>query len=250
MHLEHAAPRTWKRQLADSPIGPALRRIKRWWGSVALLCAGTQTRRHALAGPEGHPGVWRAKRDFQYGFLRRMGLARSDRLLEIGCGTLRGGLPLIDFLEAGNYCGIEAREPVLREAHKELAEAALTHKRPVLLQAADLASVHLGTTFRIVWAFAVLQHMPDETLRGALRCAREHMDREGLFFASVNLAETRRERTWREFPDIARPLHEYLALAEAAGLVAEDLGPLTDWGHPADLINAHHHMLVLRRAEG
>ena len=31
---------------------------------------------------------------------------------------------------------------------------------------------------------------------------------------------------------------------------SRDLGQLPDLGHPADLINAHHHMLVLKRDEG
>jgi SAM-dependent methyltransferase len=249
MDKRHGTLRSLKRRLADSRAGPLLKRTKRWCEDVALRFAPAQTRRHALSGPEGHPEVWRAKREFQYDFLRRMGLAPGDRLLEIGCGTLRGGLPLIGFLEAGNYCGIDAREPVLREAQKELAEAGLTHKRPLLIQAADLAPLDLGTSFRIVWAFAVLQHMSDETLRGTLRCAQAHLEPDGLFFASVNLARDRRERTWREFPDIARPLREYLDSAAAAGLAAADLGPLSEWGHPPDLVNAHHHMLVLRGVE-
>src|SRR5262245_30090573 len=91
---------------------------------LATLFASTAERRHARVGP-AH--LWRMKRAFQLDFLRCTGLERGQRLLDLGCGTLRGGLPLIEFLDAGHYTGIDVRAEVLDEARGELAEAGLAH---------------------------------------------------------------------------------------------------------------------------
>ena len=72
-------------------------------------------RRHSLVGP---PKLWKLKRDFQINFLKNAGLEPQHYLLDIGCGTLRGGIPLIDYLNVGNYTGIERRRKVLEEGGK------------------------------------------------------------------------------------------------------------------------------------
>jgi len=59
-----------------------------------------EDRLEAMVGP---PGVWKDCRDFQINFLRKMGLKTHHQVLDIGCGPLRGGIPLIRYLDAGNY---------------------------------------------------------------------------------------------------------------------------------------------------
>src|SRR5262245_52171544 len=72
-----------------------------------------QARLESMVGP---PGAWQATARFQLAFLRRMGLRPSHRVLDIGCGPLRGGLPLIRYLDRGRYTGIEVRGEALAEA--------------------------------------------------------------------------------------------------------------------------------------
>lgn len=74
-------------------------------------------RRHHLV---GSPKLWKMKQDFQINFLKSQGLKEKDQLLDIGCGTLRGGIPIIKYLDSGNYCGIEVRDQIITEAKKEL----------------------------------------------------------------------------------------------------------------------------------
>ncbi len=84
--------------------------------------------RHILVGAAEH---WQAQRDVQLGFLVARGLRPTHHLLDIGCGTLRGGIPLIRFLEPGHYYGIEVRREVLEQGREELREQQLEQKVPV-----------------------------------------------------------------------------------------------------------------------
>lgn len=65
-----------------------------------------QERRHALVGAAN---VWQQAREFQFQFLLDQGLQKTDKLMDIGCGTLRGGIPMIEYLNIGNYYGMDLR---------------------------------------------------------------------------------------------------------------------------------------------
>ena len=89
---------------------------------LSRLALDRKQRRHGLVGPAK---VWKQKRAFQYAFLTSYGLQQQHILLDIGCGTLRGGIPLIDYLEPRNYIGIDNSERRLAEARRELSSTAL-----------------------------------------------------------------------------------------------------------------------------
>lgn len=220
----------------------AIRRLRR---RLRTTLTTRKQRRHALVGPLA---LWRQKRDFQIAFLRGQGLEPPHTLCDLGCGTLRGGIPIIAYLDAGHYTGIDVRPEVIEEARRELAEHRLEHKRPELIAAADLTQVHLGRRFDVIWAFAVLIHMSDEVLDGALAFVAEHLAPDGRFFANVNLGE-RPPARWRGFPVVWRPLAFYEARAAAAGLEMTDLGEVRNFGHvTGDERGDTKHMLVFRHA--
>lgn len=206
--------------MAVSPLTRLRRRL-------ALLFATKEERRHARVGP-AH--LWKMKREFQIAYLKRMGLAPGQRFLDLGCGTLRGGLPLIEFLDPGNYTGLEVRAKVLEEARAELAEAGLEAKRPSLLYVPDLGALALQTRFDFVWAFSVLIHMEDGVLERALAFVARHLAPGGTFLANVRTQTGGGER-WEEFPALTRSPEFYAAAAARHGLVVRDLGSLAELGH-------------------
>jgi SAM-dependent methyltransferase len=211
-------------------------------GARALL-AGRQARRHGLV---GRPELWQLKREFQISFLRAHGLEPGHTLVDVGCGTLRGGIPIIEYLDAGGYVGIDVRPDVIEEARRELREAGLEHKRPELIAASSLASVDLGRAADRVWAFSVLMHLDDERLDECFDFARRHLAGDGVFYANAITAELPAAR-WREFPVLSRTVDVYRERAARAGLSVRDLGPLAGLGHVTGL--AHHdeqRMLELR----
>ncbi len=52
-------------------------------------------------------GMWEIIGEVQFEFLVSQGLKPQHRLLDIGCGTLRGGRHFIAYLEAEKYTGID-----------------------------------------------------------------------------------------------------------------------------------------------
>lgn len=183
--------------------------------------------RHALVGPSR---LWRMKRDFQIKFLRDMSLLPGHHLCEIGCGTLRGGIPIIRYLEEGHYCGIEVRESALNEARRELEEAGLEDKAPTLVISQDTSQISLDKRFDFIWAFSVLFHMNDETLKNALSFVKKHLKDNGVFYANVNIGE-KAEGNWQGFPVVSRSFEFYESVCAKMDLTPTDIGNLRDLGH-------------------
>ena len=170
------------------------------------------------------------KRRFQFEFLTSRGLRSEHRMLDLGCGTLRGGIPFIDYLETGHYTGVEARAEVLEEGRKELAEAGLEHKHPVLIHESDPARVQLASPVDFVWAFSVLIHMPDETVDAVLGLVSSRLSQGGEFYANIARGENW-EGGWEGFPIVRRPQEFYERLASSHGLEVSEVGSLDTLGH-------------------
>src|SRR5689334_7701637 len=67
----------------------------------------------------------------QFTLLFQAGLREHHRLLDIGCGSLRGGRLFIPYLLPGRYTGVEPNEWLVRDGiASELGEAILEIKRP------------------------------------------------------------------------------------------------------------------------
>lgn len=184
--------------------------------------------RHVLVGPAG---AWKMKRDFQIRFLKEMQLRPEHYLLDIGCGTLRGGIPIIDYLLDGHYFGIESRAHALDEGGKELTESGLEEKNPTLLLCPDISLLTIDRKFDYIWAFSVLMHMTDKILDDTLDFVSNHLSEDGIVYANVKVHDTGTERHWQGFPVVARPVESYRHVCARHGLVVSDLGPLKDHGH-------------------
>jgi cyclopropane fatty-acyl-phospholipid synthase-like methyltransferase len=213
---------------------------------IRSLTQTNEERRHALVGPAE---LWKMKRAFQIRFLSDMGLKPGHYLFEIGCGTLRGGVPLIQYLENRHYFGVEVREVALDEGRKELREAGLEGKNPTLLLCPDISQLTVNRQFDYIWAFSVLLHMNDKILNATLAFVSTHLSEEGVFYANVNIGD-RKEGNWQGFPVVARPFDFYSQACAMNGLVVSDLGPLKELGHIANIESQDNQRMlkIARRA--
>lgn len=183
--------------------------------------------RHSLVGPSH---LWKMKRDFQFNFLKQSGILPHHKLLDIGCGTLRGGIPIIEYLNEGNYWGIEVRADVIAEGRNELLLNQLEYKKPNLISFSDFGDLKFDIKFDIMFAFSVLIHMEDEITKKCIKFVADNIKSSGLFYANVN-TEKYPDANWQGFPIVFRSLEFYEELAHSNDLIVSNLGPLEKLGH-------------------
>ncbi|MET9086400.1 class I SAM-dependent methyltransferase [Streptomyces sp. NPDC004237] len=93
------------------------------------------------------------------------GLRPDHRMLDIGCGNLRGGQRFIGHLDAGNYYGIDISPDILIAAKKTLVERRVQDKLPHLTITGDLTLDFLPDDhFDVVHAHSVFSHSPLEVI--------------------------------------------------------------------------------------
>lgn len=201
--------------------GTFVRMLRRWFADDRT------GERHSLV---GRADLWPMKRAFQIDFLRRHGLQPGHKVLDIGCGSLRGGAALIAYLEPRGYSGIDVRESVLAEARQELLREKLLAKQPELVLATDMAALDLRRRFDVLWAFSVLFHLADPILDAGFSMAARHLEPEGIFFANV-IAGDGPSGEWQGFPVAPRTLQTYRSMALHHGLHMCVVGVLGELGH-------------------
>jgi SAM-dependent methyltransferase len=186
-------------------------------------------RRHALEDCMGFRGQWEEHRRFQLAFLKEQGLCPAHSLLEIGCGPLTGGVPIIEFLEPGKYVGIDIRSSALDLAWGEVAAAGLSARNPRLVCSSSFGSRELADEkFDFVLSFSVLYHLSDEVLRGYFLAVANRLQPDGRCFAQINTTVS--NSTWLQFPFLRRTAAQYAGVAAQAGLDTKPLGTIEGLG--------------------
>jgi SAM-dependent methyltransferase len=150
-------------------------------------------RRKAPAYQMAVGGHWDDVGQIQCDFLVRQGLRPNHLLLDVGCGSCRGGRFFIEYLQRGHYCGIDRNTELLRAAKTEvLKPAGLLRKDPQLVQV-DLQdeptelSRKVSGNFDYVWAHALFDHIPPEVIRQCLREVPDVMTLGGRLYATIFL---------------------------------------------------------------
>ena len=78
--------------------------------------------------------------DFTWTNLKLQGLRPEHQFLELGCGPLTAGIPLIEYLSPGHYVGVDIRSSVLNLGWREVGKAGLSGKNPRLICSKAFAS--------------------------------------------------------------------------------------------------------------
>jgi SAM-dependent methyltransferase len=79
--------------------------------------------------------------------------------LEIGCGRLHAGIPLMQYLDKGNYVGVDPNEWLRQTAIKNRhVRQVIEEKQPRFLSVDDFDASELGIKFDLVLSHSVLSH--------------------------------------------------------------------------------------------
>ena len=135
-------------------------------------------------------GLWDEIGRLQFDFLRANGLTRKSRLIDIGCGCLRGGVHFISYLDDAMYFGVDSNESLLNVGYDvELKSVGLDKKLPrdqlVCNSEFDFGSFPADFEFAI--AHSLFTHLPQNHIRLCLSRLAEKMTEGGRFFATFFL---------------------------------------------------------------
>jgi hypothetical protein len=166
----------------------------------------------------------------QFNLLVFLGLREHHSLLDIGCGSLRGGRLFIPYLLPDRYYGIEPEEWLLEEGIKnEVGRDLIRLKRPVFSNDNEFTLSIFGREFDFVLAQSIFSHASKKQIRTCLSEARKVMKDTSIFAATfVEGRPDYKGGTW-VYPDCINYSFETLCdLASENGLKCQKI----DWSHP------------------
>lgn len=185
-------------------------------------------------------GMWEEIGHLQFDFLKQHGLLPGHRLLDVGCGCLRGGIHFLRHLNKGNYYGLDINSSLIAAGRMELASAGLLGKTPNLLVNDKFEFSSFGVKFDFALGLSVFTHLFMNHIARCLVEAKKVLQPNGRFYATFFQAPHPAYLTpiLHQPGDVTTnydsdPFHysyeEIQALAANVGLATE---LIRDWQHP------------------
>ena len=185
-------------------------------------------------------GLWDEVGILQFDFLRAQGLLPRHRLLDMGCGALRGGIHFVRHLDAGRYCGLDLNASLLEAGQRELAAAGLDQRGARLLADDGFRASRFGTPFDIAIAVSLFTHLPMNPIVRCLVEVARTLAPGARFYASYFEApvkaclEPQRQPpgeivTHYDHDPFHYAFDELQAMADLAGVRVLRVG---EWSHP------------------
>lgn len=135
----------------------------------------------------------------------KTGLYPDSKVLDIGCGALRGGYWMIHFLEPNGYCGIEPDRAVLEGGLQNLLEPGLYDlKKPRFDHNTEFDASVFGEVFDFYVARSVWSHTSKEQIITMLESFIRHTSPHAVFLTSYCRAGFLRRRDYQGNRGIAK----------------------------------------------
>ena len=194
-------------------------------------------------------GLWEEMGQMQLDFVRQQGLEPGHRFLDVGCGSLRAGRLLVDYLDPGHYYGTDINHELIEAGYA----TELTDEQRVRLPEANLRSTDrfdndFGVQFDMAIAQSVFTHVPLNHMRLCLYRVAKVMRPGGRFYVTFfengrdfPLDQAPKERQSMDRAELVLVLPSGHALGRQAVAVGGPLhrqvgppaGPADDGVHPA-----------------
>ena len=184
-------------------------------------------------------GMWEEIGELQFRFLENEGLRAHHRLLDVGCGALRGGVRFVRYLDPGNYYGLDLNASLIEAGRVELDLAGLSNRGAHLLADDSFRVDRFGTRFDFALAVSLFTHLPMNQIGRCLARVGEVLEADGVFYATFFQAPAplHLDTVTHEPGGVVTnydkdPYHyafdEMRWIGDLAGLQAELIG---EWGH-------------------
>lgn len=166
-----------------------------------------------------------------FNLLTCAGLRQHQRVLDIGCGSLRIGRLLIPYLNPENYVGVEPNEWLVKDGIlNEVGEDLVRIKRPVFSFSASLSEFKEPLEIDFAIAQSIFSHCSKELIREWLGQMAHHLKENGALFATflIDDKDYAGEEGW-VYPGCVRFTPETMKkIAQEAGFGFQ----IINWKHP------------------
>ena len=142
--------------------------------------------------------MWEEIGQLQFEFLKSRNLQPHHKLLDLGCGCFRAGVHLIDYLQSGQYFGIDISQELLDAGYaKELTPLGLDKKLPPtnLLCSLDFEAERFGVRFDMAIAQSVFTHLSFNHLRQCLARLAPAMNAGAVFYITAFICPAEKDAT-------------------------------------------------------
>ena len=132
-------------------------------------------------------GLWDVLGQLQLDFMICEGLKPHHKLLDIGCGSLRGGVHFIRYLDVGNYVGIDSNITLLDAGYEiEVASCGLEERMPRenLICTSDFDPPFPDGAFDFALAQSVFTHVTLNTIRKCFERIACKIKADSAFYAT------------------------------------------------------------------
>ncbi|QGQ44727.1 class I SAM-dependent methyltransferase [Metabacillus sediminilitoris] len=186
-------------------------------------------------------GKWNEIGELQFRFMKEQGLQPDHELLDIGCGSLRGGIFFIEYLNEGKYSGLDLNSSLIKAGQSEIKKAGLMSKKPTLLVNDSFHFNLFKKKFDYAIAQSVFTHLPVNVIQRCLIHLEQVLNPGGKFYATFFETESKFHVDPVNQPNSggvvtkidSDPYHYHISLfeylIEGSSLQMEYIG---DWGHP------------------
>ena len=213
--------------------------ISRFYDRKAIADAVKAARHRESVG-----GLWDQIGQLQFDFLVANGLRPEHKLLDIGCGSLRGGVKFVRYLQAGHYFGTDLNGSLLDAGYEiEIANEGLTGKLPRtnLREDSEFDFTPFAQLFDRALAQSLFTHLPFNHMRACLERLAPFVQPGGRFHMTFFEIPDHHpsHRPFGEWPGggythgMSDPFHYRFAdIAYAAAGLPWSCRCVGDWGHP------------------
>ena len=176
-------------------------------------------------------GLWDELGALQIEFLLKEGLKSSDCLLDIGCGSFRGGTHFINYLNKGNYIGIDKDPDLIDRGIKiEIGKKTIQSKKPIIIISSNFNFKKIKKKPNISFAQSLFTHLNLDDIGLCLTNLREIVVKGHRFYATFKEGSPLLNRkTSNSFSVFSYYFKTISDIGLELGWEAHYIG---DWGHP------------------
>jgi hypothetical protein len=176
-------------------------------------------------------GLWEEIGRLQFEMMVRYGLRPHHCFLDIACGSLRGGIHFINYLDVGNYLGIDREESAIRSGiEKELGQVVFEEKKPEFVVSATFEFDRFSKKPDYSLAQSLFTHLTAEEIQLCLRRLSQYRAPDHRLFATFFEGDSGQNPPTADYlANFGYSREEMRAFGERCGWKATYIG---EWGHP------------------